>query len=198
MRRRPLLIATVALALAGLSLGIAVRTGDGLLDVDSVAQASVSFPLWNQASPDPESAVLPANWPLEFLTLPPKTKRARLNSAACPAKPGTDGLLPYAVLGAGFNQGGPDSGAVSLIGLRPENGYEGLSQFIERQLSAKGYSRHWDRLEPDGSRGREWISPDSMFIVQVYFWSDTDNCHLAVFEYDAAQPSSEGSLAHAG
>lgn len=194
MKQRTVLIGSLGLLLlAALTLAVFEICCPGS---SARALANAGFPRQNPPAGQADIAVLPDGWPLPFMTLPPHTSRARLNALGSPGGLGEDGLCPYSTLRSPFNQGGPDSGRVSLFGLRPLDGFDGLAEHLELELAPKGFARHWDRTEPDGSRGREWISPDSMFIVQLYLWADTGDCHLAVFEYDEPQP--KGAKSYAG
>lgn len=152
----------------------------------AAAQAESGAP---QAGPP----VLPAHWPIPELSLPPGCSAARLAKEASPLR-GADNEAPYLLEGVPFNRGSEDSGRIYGLGLHLPGGFGALTAHVERQLSPLGYSEHWHSERPDGTLGREYISPDRMFIVQVFYWPETDNCHLEIFAYDSGDLRTDKSF----
>jgi hypothetical protein len=174
MAKRPLTVLILAL---GLLLGaLALRHAAPRKDAVEIVQAK-PWPIYSQ------KPVLPEGWPIPELNMPPGALPAPIHPEADPLhRSGADS--PMTLKGVRFNSGTDDSGYLYGVGLHLPGGFAELAAHVEGKLQPLGYDDHWSCERPDGSIGREYISPDRMFVVQIFYWGETGNCHLEVFAYN--------------
>jgi hypothetical protein len=125
---------------------------------------------------------LPADWPLSFIAPPTGSYEA-----AVPAE--LSGKLHGAAeeRGLPFNEGTINEGRTWGVNF----GYDaGWSEYVA-QLAAvvlpRGYTLYWEKTDS----GREYISRDGKYIVQLLYFEEADLYKLSVMVYTNPWPGAE-------
>jgi hypothetical protein len=141
-----------------------------------------SAPFARVATKPPAAAILPRGWPLDFLTLPPGAELAQLDPPA-PAGYGDE----FRVSCLPFNVGTSEEGCLWRVGFNYGAGtspadYDQAVEYVVKAVTPLGYYLYFDE-DNEQRRGREYISPDGKYVVQLYHFKLTDSYHLQVSEY---------------
>jgi hypothetical protein len=127
---------------------------------------------------------LPEGWPLDWLTPPAEARRAELTQAPPPEYGDA-----YVVKGQPFNLGSKEEGRLWRVGFtlpKAKPGapgvFEELTSLTEENVKARGYYLYFN--EDNAAReGREYISPDGRYVVQIYHFKASGLLHMQVSEY---------------
>jgi hypothetical protein len=116
---------------------------------------------------------LPSSWPLPEIAPPAGSLRAPRCYSVAPGY-GND----YIATGSPFNQGSENAGKLWSVGFGYRGGWEQARRHFDASMP-EGWKLYYDKPST-----REYISPDSRYIAQLYYNGEMNSFMLSIFVYD--------------